>query len=79
MTNPVATVINSELEMRAEKATQLGNILKAYNAQSERLLGFLLKLSYEDMRIVTCDVWKSKCAGVPRNSFVVVKLLRPGG
>jgi hypothetical protein len=45
-----------------------------YDNTSERLLGFLLSLSYEEMRIVTCDPWKRKCGGVPRNSFVIVKV-----
>jgi hypothetical protein len=40
----------------------------------KRLLGFLLNLSYEDITIVTCDPWKRNCGGVPRNSFVLVRL-----
>jgi hypothetical protein len=40
----------------------------------DRLLGFLLNLSYEDVTIVTCDPWKRNCGGVPRNSLVLVKL-----
>jgi Helicase HerA, central domain len=40
----------------------------------KRLLGFLLNLSYEDVTIVTCDPWKRACGGVPRNSFVFVRL-----
>jgi len=40
----------------------------------KRLLGFLLNLSYEDVTIVTCDPWKRNCGGVPRNSFVLVRL-----
>jgi hypothetical protein len=26
------------------------------------------------MRLVTCDAWKRKCGGLPKNSFVIVKL-----
>ena len=37
----------------------------------DRLLGFLLNLSYEDVTIVTCDPWKRNCGGVPRNSLVL--------
>jgi hypothetical protein len=40
----------------------------------KRLLGFLLNLSYEDVTIVTCDPWKRNCGGVPRNSFVLIRL-----
>src|SRR5262245_46934090 len=40
----------------------------------DRLLRFLLNLSYEDVTIVTCDPWKRNCGGIPRNSFVLIKL-----
>jgi hypothetical protein len=40
----------------------------------DRLLGFLLNLSYEDLTIVTCDPWKRNCGGIPRNSFVLIRL-----
>ncbi len=43
-------------------------------AIADRLLGFLLSLSYEEVTIVTCDPWKRACGGVPRNSFVLVRL-----
>jgi hypothetical protein len=45
-----------------------------YDIKSPRLLGFLLPLSYDEMRIVTCDSWKQQCGGVPRNFFVIVKV-----
>jgi hypothetical protein len=78
MTNPVLQAIESELDKSAPSKTgKLGTLVARYTPQSDRLLGFLLKLSYEDMRIVTCDVWKSKCGGVPRNSFVMVRLSQP--
>jgi hypothetical protein len=41
---------------------------------SDRLLGFLLNLSYDDVTIVTCDAWKRKCGGVPRNTLVMLRL-----
>lgn len=63
----------------------VSTMLQAYEAaSSDRLLGFLLDMSYDEMRLVTCDAWKRKCGGVPRNSFVIVKLneaaagVRPG-
>ena len=43
------------------------------NAQ-DNFLGFLLGLSYDDATIVTCDGWKRSCGGVPKNSFVLIKL-----
>ena len=66
-----------EADLREGVAAKLGTIGKlaaGYDNSSQRLLGFLLSLSYEEMRIVTCDPWKRKCGGVPRNSFVIVKV-----
>lgn len=40
----------------------------------ESLLGFVLHLSYEEVKIVTCDPWKRQCGGVPRNSLVLIRL-----
>lgn len=52
----------------------IARLCAEYHPQHERLLGFLLKLGYEEMTIVTNDVFKANCDGVPRNSFVIVKL-----
>lgn len=52
----------------------VSDISKAEPFLPKRLLGFLLNLSYEDVTIVTCDPWKRNCGGVPRNSFVLVRL-----
>lgn len=41
---------------------------------AERLLGYLLKLTYDEVTIVTCDPWKNLCGGVPRNSLVLIRL-----
>jgi hypothetical protein len=41
---------------------------------AKRLLGFVLKLTYNDVTIITCDPWKNLCGGVPRNSFVIIRL-----
>ncbi|MEO1019149.1 MAG: hypothetical protein AAFY56_15880, partial [Pseudomonadota bacterium] len=41
---------------------------------SGRLLGFVLKLVFDEVTIVTCDPWKSACGGVPRNSFIIIRL-----
>jgi hypothetical protein len=52
----------------------LSDKTKAAPYLPDRLLGFLLNLSYEDVTIVTCDPWKRNCGGIPRNSFVLIKL-----
>jgi hypothetical protein len=52
----------------------VSDIAKTEPYLPKRLLGFLLNLSYEDVTIVTCDPWKRNCGGVPRNSFVLVRL-----
>jgi hypothetical protein len=73
--NPIQSAINADLIAIAPEGAGLVTTMAAkYVPQSERLLGFLLTLSYDEMRIVTCDPWKRKCGGVPRNSFVIVKV-----
>jgi hypothetical protein len=73
--NPIVAQIEADLrETAAARLGTIGRIAAGYDNTSERLLGFLLSLSYEEMRIVTCDPWKRKCGGVPRNSFVIVKV-----
>src|SRR5215469_5068004 len=73
--NPIVAEIEADLlERAAAQSGTIGRIAAGYDNSSERLLGFLLSLSYEEMRIVTCDPWKRKCGGVPRNSFVIVKV-----
>ena len=61
---PVARIARQYLSDNTETAPYL----------PDRLLGFLLNLSYEDVTIVTCDPWKRNCGGIPRNSFVLIKL-----
>ena len=53
---------------------EVSTISDFYNPDSDNLLGFLLKLDYQGMDIATCDPWKRKCGGVPRNSFILVKI-----
>ena len=31
-------------------------------------------MDYDELTVVTCDAWKRNCGGVPKNSFVIVKL-----
>ena len=75
--NPVEAVLDREAAKPQVSGAKgpIANMLNAYEvATSERLLGFLLDLGYDELRLVTCDAWKRKCGGVPRNSFVLVKL-----
>lgn len=79
--NPVEQNIERErAERRASRETgPLARIARKYDASSDgepgkRLLGFLLSLNYDELSIVTCDPWKRACGGVPRNSFVMIKL-----
>ena len=74
--NPVMAEIEADLQnSAAANLGTIGKIAASYAPNSsQRLLGFLLSLSYDEMRIVTCDPWKRKCGGVPRNSFVIVKV-----
>src|SRR5437867_5164761 len=75
--NPVEAVLDREAAVAAGASAKgpVKEMLTGYDvATSERLLGFLLELSYDELQLVTCDAWKRKCGGVPRNSFVLVKL-----
>ncbi|MFQ5596710.1 MAG: hypothetical protein ACE5IR_06905 [bacterium] len=64
----------------AQKSTEPENgivpeMLAAYGIDSRSsLLRFLLKMDYDELTLVTCDAWKRNCGGVPRNSFVIVRL-----
>lgn len=73
--NPVEAAIEADLlVLPAAEVGAIAAMAARYDINSPRLLGFLLTLSYDEMRIVTCDPWKRKCGGVPRNSFVIVKV-----
>ncbi len=79
--NPVEQDIERDrAEHRAvQEVGPVARIARKYDASSDgetgrRLLGFLLSLNYDELSIVTCDPWKRACGGVPRNSFVMIKL-----
>jgi hypothetical protein len=75
MTTPIADRIRQDLNPPASRpAGPVAALAAHYQPRGPRLLGFLLKLGYEEMTIVTNDVFKANCDGVPRNSFVIVKL-----
>lgn len=75
-TNPIEADFESDiLKKNVHQAVgQIGAIARKYTMDSDRLIGLLLKLDYQEMHIATCDPWKRKCGGVPRNSFVIVKV-----
>lgn len=76
--NPVDADFQAEIAKNGRdtkgSAGAIAAIAAQYSLQSDRLLGLLLKLDYSEMHIATCDPWKRKCGGVPRNSFVIVKV-----
>jgi len=45
-----------------------------YNLESNRLLGLLLKLDFQESHFVTCDAWKRNCGGVPRGAFILFRI-----
>jgi DNA helicase HerA-like ATPase len=75
--DPIINTINAEaLDISNTQSSkgQIGKIANEYDINSDHLLGFLIDMSYDELQIVTCDSWKQRCGGVPRNSFVIVKL-----
>jgi len=76
--NPIEADFEAEIAKKEGSLTYpagvVAGISRQYSIESDRLLGLLLKLDYAEMHIATCDPWKRKCGGVPRNSFVVVKV-----
>lgn len=74
--NPVEAILDREAgRSSVSHAGPVAQILSYYNvATSDRLLGFLLRMDYDEIGLVTCDAWKRKCGGVPKNSFVLVKM-----
>jgi DNA helicase HerA-like ATPase len=75
--NPIEALLDREVARPRTSAPSgpIATMLDTYDVgTSSRLLGFLLELGYDEMRLVTCDAWKRNCGGVPRNSFVIVKL-----
>jgi len=75
MPTPIAERIRQDLNPAVIRLDgPVAALAGRYQPRGPRLLGFLLKLGYEEMTIVTNDVFKANCDGVPRNSFVIVKL-----
>jgi hypothetical protein len=76
--NPIEADFDAEIDrvskLSQNEGGQIAVIARKYMMDSPRLLGLLLKLDYQEMHIATCDPWKRNCGGVPRNSFVIVKV-----
>ena len=85
--NPIQQILDAEVQPDVEPGPRgpVTEMLGSYDVEtSDQLLGFLLALSYDEIQLVTCDAWKQKCGGVPKNSFVIITLneeaagIRPG-
>ncbi len=65
----------AEARIRAAKPTgTISRLAMGCSTEASNLLGFVLDMSYDEATIVTCDAWKRKCGGVPKNSFVIIRL-----
>jgi len=74
---PIEAIIDDEMssDASASSAGVVSGMLAKYGTlDRSSLLGFLLKMDYDELTVVTCDAWKRNCGGVPKNSFVIVKL-----
>jgi len=75
--NPIESIIEVETAPTAIAVAGgvVSEMLTAYGVDDRSsLLGFLLKMDYDELTLVTCDAWKRNCGGVPKNSFVIVRL-----
>lgn len=71
--------IARELERQSENGNRASQgsveeIAKTYHLESDRLLGLVLKIDFEESLFATCDAWKRNCGGVPRGSFVFFRM-----
>lgn len=73
--NRMAQKLDQDAEARHQPTITgpIVDIVSQYADQSDRLVGYVLDLNYDKATIVTCDSWKLKCGGVPKNSFIVIK------
>jgi hypothetical protein len=76
--NKVDTIlVSDEVEHAGDAKTVLGPIAKLeqqYGSDGQQLLGYVLDMAYEEATVVTCDAWKRNCGGVPKNSFILIKV-----
>lgn len=74
--NAIEQAVDNEAIQEVRSDSGIGPIERLannYTVSTDRLLGFLLDMSYDELQIVTCDAWKQRCGGVPRNSLVIIK------
>ena len=76
--DPIQAVLEDDEAVVIAKQTApsgpIGKLVISCRATANNLLGFVLAMSYDEATIVTCDAWKRKCGGVPKNSFVIIRL-----
>src|SRR5947209_524704 len=75
--NSAGTIRNREAHQSSTNKLSgtIADMLVTYRvSSSDRLLGFVLDMGYDRLHLVTCDAWKVKCGGLPKNSFIIVKL-----
>jgi hypothetical protein len=61
--NPIASDMDSEDASATGGAMRDAAVVATagrYTTSSDRLLGFVLHLSYEELRFLSCDPWKRK-------------------
>ena len=52
----------------------ISEMAKKYVLSADNLLGFVLKVDFNETHFITCDAWKRKCGGVPRGSFILFRI-----
>ena len=76
----MANQIDTELEKQiAEEEIQvsrgpISEMAKKYVLSADNLLGFVLKVDFNETHFITCDAWKRKCGGVSRGSFILFRI-----
>lgn len=75
----MANPIEEELERQSSEperqcAGPISHMSKKYTLDSNRILGLLQKIDFEESLFVTCDAWKRTCGGVPRGSFILFRI-----
>ncbi len=56
----------------------LGNEPLVTLVQKENFVGWVYEISYDEVAVMTNDLWKSRVAGVPHNCFLIATPFDPG-
>lgn len=67
--------MNNVLSEVMKKNNPLQEYEKNFNKESEYFIGYVMELGYEDGIIITNDYFKQKNQGIPKNSFLILKLI----